>query len=351
MQNKIVDIGIKQPGDYVLSSDVNEIVDVVNHNALDTTAVVSEKADKATTYTKTEVDTLISTSGGGGGESATTSDVVSDVDLGGIKKTDIISSGTTLQSFIESILSKTFYPTLIDPSATLADDIPSTVEIGTTGITLSANFNRGSINGNVVNDVWMESSSQGFRAGEATQYTFSGTYIDTTVQTTSGLELSTEVIEAGVNTFNVLINYNEGQQPKDSEGEDFGSPFPAGTISKSMSVNGKRKAFYGATSNEFPPSDSDSIRALSSTLGPGNGTTFTISAPAGSKHIIFAYPSSIHGVSEVKHVESNFDVSSAFSEQRMNVSSFNNYDDVEYRVYIFSPIGSLDSENNYIITI
>ncbi len=285
------------------------------------------------------------------GEIKSSADVVSDVSVGGIEKSDIIPSGTTLQSFIESILKKTYYPTFTIPSVSILDDIPSKVEIGTTGITLFANFNRGSINGDNLNGVWLNSSSQGFRAGPVIQYTFSGTYIDTVSQTTNGLELITEVIEEGSNIFNVSIDYSEGQQPKDSTGKNYQTPLAAGTISKSMNVNGKRNAFYGTSTAESAPSTSSEIRSLNSKIDPVDGTSFTISAPAGTKHIIFAYPESIRGVSEVKHLESNFDVSTAFDEEVISVSSFNNYDSVNYRLYVFSPIGPLDGENNYVITI
>ena len=285
------------------------------------------------------------------GEIKSIADVVSDVSVGGIEKSDIIPSGTTLQSFIESILKKTYYPTFTIPSVSILDDIPSKVEIGTTGITLFANFNRGSINGDNANGVWLNSSSQGFRAGPAIQYTFSGTYIDTVSQTTNGLELITEVIEEGSNIFNVSIDYSEGQQPKDSTGKNYQTPLAAGTISKSINVNGKRNAFYGTSTAESAPSTSSEIRSLNSKIDPVDGTSFTISAPAGTKHIIFAYPETIRSVSEVKHIESNFDVSTAFDESIVSVSSFNNYDSVNYRLYVFTPIGPLDGENNYVVTI
>jgi hypothetical protein len=285
------------------------------------------------------------------GEIKSSADVISDVNVGGIEKSDIIPSGTTLQSFIESILTKTYYPTFTIPSVSILDDIPSKVEIGTTGITLFANFNRGTINGDNLNGVWLNSISQGFRSGQVIQYTFSGTYIDTVSQPTNGLELSTEVIEEGSNIFNVSIDYAEGQQPKDSTGKNYQTPLAAGTISKSMNVNGKRNAFYGTSSAESAPSTSTEIRSLNSKIDPVDGTTFTISAPAGTKHVIFAYPESVRGVSEVKHLESNFDVSTAFDQEVISVSSFNNYDSVNYRVYVFTPIGPLDGENNYVITI
>lgn len=284
-------------------------------------------------------------------EAVSTSDVVSDVDIGGIHKLDVIQSGTTLQAFIENILTKTYYPTFTNPSAFITDNLPNKVEVGTIGTILNANLNRGSINGDIVNGIWLQSTAQDFRSGPPIQYTFSGSYIDTESQSDSSLVLSTEVIEEGVNNFGIVIDYAEGPQPKDSDGNNFQTPLPAGSVSTSLTVNGKRNAFYGSSSEEFAPNSSSEIRTLNSKLDPVNNTTFTITAPAGEKHIVFAYPSSLREVSEVIHNESNFDVKDTFEEQSIIVSGANGYVGIEYRVYIFTPIAPLASTNTYTVTI
>jgi len=281
----------------------------------------------------------------------TISDITSDVDVGGISKTDIVPSGTNIQEFITQMLSQTYYPTFVLPSVNLTDNIAATVEVGTLGFTLTANYNAGAINGDISGGIWDPNLKQADRAGVATQYTFSGTTIASSpvIQAGNSLALPTTTIEEGVNTFNVVTDHDAGTQPLDSLGAAFDSPLPSGDVSDGLTVNGKRNAFYGV---DLASIDSAGVRALTSKLNPSNGTSFTINIPAGATDVVFAYPATLRDVDSVIYVEGlNAETKTAFSQQTVNVEGANSYTAIGYKLYTFTPANPFGATATYIVTI
>lgn len=282
---------------------------------------------------------------------ATTSIITSDVDVGGISKTNTVPSGTTIQGFITQLLSKTYYPTFILPSVSLTDDIAVTVEVGTLGLTLTANYNAGAINGDISGGIWDPNLKQADRAGVATQYTFSGTTISGSpvTQTGNSLALPTTTIEEGVNTFNVVTDHDAGPQPLDSLGQAFDLNLPSGDVSDGLTVNGKRNAFYGV---DLASIDSAGVRALTSKLNPSNGTSFTINIPAGAIDVVFAYPATLRDVDSVIYVEGlNAEIKTSFSQQTVNVEGANSYTAIGYKLYTFTPANPFGATATYTVTI
>ena len=281
----------------------------------------------------------------------TDTDVISDVDVGGISKTDIVAAGTNLQEFVTQMLSQTYYPTFVLPSVNLTDNIAATVEVGTLGLTLTANYNAGAINGDISGGIWDPNLKQADRAGVATQYTFSGTTIVSSpvIQTGNSLALPTITIEEGANPFNVVTDYDVGPQPLDSLGTAFDSPLPSGDVSGVLTVNGKRNAFYGV---DLASIDSAGVRALTSKLNPSNGTSFTINIPAGATDVVFAYPATLRDVDSVIYVEGlNAETKTAFSQQTVNVEGANSYTAIGYKLYTFTPANPFGATATYIVTI
>ena len=323
------------------TSDINKPVSTATQTALNL------KADQLTTYTKTEVDAAIGDGGGGD----LTADVTSDVNVGSISTADVVTSGTTLQEFVEQLLKQTYFPTFVNPSASLTDNLASSVEAGTTGINLSAGFNAGAINGALTDNIWDPGLKQANRAGAANSYEFSGTSIITTTQGGSTLSQPAVVITDGANTFNVSIDYAEGPQPLDSVGSNYLSPLPAGSVVKSLTVNGRRRAFYGTNLSD---NTSAGIRALSnSVLNPGNGSSFTINIPAGAVSVNFSYPNTLRNVTSVLYAEGlNADVKGSFgSPTLVDVEGANGFSAISYKVYSFTPPSPFEASATYTVTI
>ena len=278
-------------------------------------------------------------------------DIISDVDLGGIEKQQNVNAGTSLQEFAELLLLKTYYPSYVNPSASLSvSGLSSNTEVGSVGFTLNAGFNRGQIKGDNVDGVWDANVKQNDRAGPANLYTFSGATIDVTPQVSSSLILSNTTIVEGNNNFSVYVDYDEGPQPLDSKDDVYETPLSAGSTNRSLIIKGKRKAFFGI---DAEPLNSDDVRALSnSLLGPTSGSTFSIDIVPGTSKVAFAYPASLGEVTKVESVAAfGADVKSAFSLQTFEVEGANAYSSVIYNVYTFIPLISFSQTDEYIVTI
>ena len=277
----------------------------------------------------------------------TTSNVTADIAAGAIAAGNVVPAGTSLQEFVEQLLLKTFYPTFTNPSASMSSSLASTVESGTTGITLTVNLNRGAITGKSIGGIWQPATFQDFRSGTATNYLINGTNNGTT----NSLAFPSVVIADGSNSFSSTTSYAQGPQPVDSKNIAFSTPLVAGTTGASVTVTGARRGFYGVSSLA---NTSALIRSLGNSTNPGvsNGTSFTINIPAGATSVVFAYPSSLQNVTTVKYVEGlNAEVKSNFTQTTVAVEGLNSYTAINYKVYRYVPVEPFPSSATYTVTI
>ena len=126
-------------------------------------------------------------------------------------------------------------PTLTNPSSTFTANIPLLLEVGETyNITFTANFNRGSI--------IPAYGTSGFRSGLPNTYYYTGYGLPASVPTNfmSNVNLvAGYTVLDGIQVWTSRVGYDEGEQPKDSESNDFGSPLPAGqTTQQTISIEG-----------------------------------------------------------------------------------------------------------------
>jgi hypothetical protein len=289
--------------------------------------------------------------------STSLSDITSTVDVGAISSGDTIPAGSTLDDFIKQLVEKTYYPTFTPQTVQLTSNLSSSVESGTSGsVNLTSTFNKGSINGQLVSNIWIPSQFQDYRAGNAAQYNFSGSGIVGSVNNglTNTYTVSAYQIVDGSNTWNTIVNHLTGPQPLDSTGANYSTPAPSGSVSAGVTVNGYRKAFYGSDSSSTTVyTTSNEVRGLSgSTLNPHNGSTFTINIPIGAKMVIFAYPATLEDVATVKYVEGlNAEVKGIFNKTLVNVAGQNGYSPISYKVYTYIPAVPFPSTATYNVTI
>lgn len=297
------------------------------------------------------IEVLEAGGGGTGGSAVTTKDVTSLLDVGAIITGQTIASGTTFQTFVEKLLTKTFYPTFVAPSATFTSSLSSSLECGTiANNTLTLVLNRGQILGKNVNGIWSSNEFQNYRSGSATNYTINSSDLDLVNTLTTN---NYQVVE-GVNTFTGSINYGIGYQPKDSVDADYSAPLPAGVIDKTVTIYGRRNLFYGCDStNNVVYTTSAEIRALSNkSLNPANGTTFTVNIPSGAKMVVFAYPSSLRDLSSVVYIEGlGAEVKDIFTKSIVSVTGANDYSAIDYKVYTYIPASPFSATATYNVTI
>ena len=139
------------------------------------------------------------------------------ITVGGIDSGTTYEEGTPIETVLNDLLNPTLYPSFTNPSLSLSGSGSHLLETGATqAVTLTATFNRGSIN--------PAYGTSGYRSGEATGYILNG-----------GIEQSgntwSETVSASNKLFQATVNYAAGEQPKDSKGGNYDSPLPAGSKS------------------------------------------------------------------------------------------------------------------------
>lgn len=157
---------------------------------------------------------------GGGGSSVLTNEMTVTKAVGGVSAGKHYDAGVTLETIIRDMLSPVLYPTLTNPSATLSVPGTTLLEYGTViNKTFTCAFSQGSIN--------PAYGTNGKRSGPAETYSLNGG----TPQ--SGNTFTEEVSELN-RTFKVNVTYAEGPQPKDSAGNNYSSPLPAGNVDSNI---------------------------------------------------------------------------------------------------------------------
>jgi len=230
---------------------------------------------------------------------ATTLDIKSNLQVGAIKAQQTIAKGTTLQDFVEKLLLTTFTPTFIPPSFDLSNDATNPSEVGSRiSFVLTFAFNKGKIEGKLVNDIWNPTALQNYRTGNLSYYTITGTQQQQNTLTKSNYEVLN-----GSNTFSGTVTYLVGPQPKDSKGADYDSPYPAGTsASQSTSFTGLYPYYYYKRDSKITAADmqeaindgtatkvvKDSTGTLKIPYAP-NGQYMSVAYPATSTKKTFYY--------------------------------------------------------------
>ena len=124
--------------------------------------------------------------------------------------------GTTLEKIFRDMLNPTEYPTLTNPSVIIVGSGNHILETGSsTLVTLAAQFDRGSIN--------PAYGTSGYRSGAPNGFSFNGGPV-------TELDICQETVTEQNYIFYVTAYYDAGEQPKDSKGEDYDHPLPAGSV-------------------------------------------------------------------------------------------------------------------------
>ena len=221
----------------------------------------------------------------GGGSGELESDLIVSNPIGKYAMDEVIPEGTGFEAIFRGLLSKTYYPTLTDPSATITYSVPTLVKVGAnvSSATATINFNRGSINPKYT------AESQ-YRSGEVTGYrvVLSGASIeyDETKQTNQFSIPSFTKNNKGNVTITATVSYAKGVQPKDSDGNNYDSPLPAGSKSSSKNIEFILPFYYGASNT----ADVTSLAGLTEDLSKKGNKTYKITTD--DQYLTIAYDSS-----------------------------------------------------------
>lgn len=206
--------------------------------------------------------------------------VTSDVEGSGVKQGDTLPEGMSFTEFAEAIFSTIFEPTFTAPSFSLTASGDSLRIIGdSTSFTLTFNFNRGQIRGDLVGGIWDPNEVQNPRAGASVSYT-----IDGVTKTGNTLD-RTVTVAIGNNTYSATVTYAEGAQPLDSAGNDFSTPLAAGTSpSQSDSFEGVYPLF--ASTSTITTATQQTLRSMLN----ANNINIDLVAESGDNKQFFEIP-------------------------------------------------------------
>lgn len=166
----------------------------------------------------------------------------------------------------------------------------------------------------------------------------------------------TEITVADDTNYKVTAtgNFSEGVIPVTNVGNEYAAgKIAAGSKSATSSaITGYRNSFYG-TLTEKGELTSDIIRSLGkSNKALTNGSTFGITIPVGAMRVVFAYPATLRDVSSVKDVNGlNAEISGAFTKSTLSVEGLNNFQGINYKVYITDFAEAVATANTYKVTI
>ena len=163
------------------------------------------------------------------------SDLNTTVTVGGCESGSEYLQGTDLETIVRDILSPTLYPRLTNPSASISATGDKLLECGSTLDTVvTVSFNRGMIN--------PAYGTSGYRSGPAETYSLNGGEPQASNSFFYTIDESHFILQA-------RVTYLEGEQPKDSNGEDYDEPLPAGAVNSSLIQYEFVNAFWANTSS------------------------------------------------------------------------------------------------------
>lgn len=271
-----------------------------------------------THWTEQDVQTAIDSMGGG--DSTAKYNYTTNIEVGGIPVGTQIQSTDLLADIIKNMLVTTYYPTYVAPSATLTYSASTYAEVGSTitarnGVVA---YDAGAIN--------LQGTKQADRAGGPTQYALATSGADTEYSDTS----------ASSGTFNVpaltrstkgnivltaTVNYAQGPQPLDSNGDPYQTPLPAGSVTATKTIQFIQAFFYGASA--------------SSTVSTLAGLTKDVTAKGQKKykyttnneHMVIAYDSSYGNLTSILDPNS-FETISGWTKSTLTYNGFT------YNVYV-----------------
>lgn len=262
--------------------------------------------------------TIVGSSGGSGKLS---DDLTVSNPLGRYNNGDVIPKDTEFEEIFRKLLTNVYYPTLTNPSATLTYTFDQYVKVGTTVTAKPATLalNRGSINPQYT-------AASPYRSGAATNYALalSGSATPWSDSSTASGSFSVPAFTrntVGTVTLTGTINYAAGVQPKDSDGADYNSPLPAGSVTASKTINFILPFVYGA-SNTATISD---FTGLSESVTPKGEKKFKYTT--NNQYMVFAYNASYGNLKSILDPNA-FETISGWNKSSLTVDGQN------YTVYI-----------------
>lgn len=276
-----------------------------------------------------------------GEDEAFTVELGEDGTVGGFKTGDQISTNTSVETIIKTLLRKQVSPTYVTPTVSVDNNSGTSAGNYEFGTTISPNFiatftqNDG---GELTSIQINKDGSVVGEAGSASPYTVS----DTPFQLTAPV------------SYQASASYAEGEIKNDNLGE----PYPETHISAGSVVSNEftytpyRKIFYGGSTSS-PEINSEYIRTLNSTnSGYEVSTVIAFQVPQGCTRIVVAYDQSASSNKPTfESLGMVMDVSQMFESQVVSVDGAENSNPTNYTVWVYEPAVPYQVATNFRVTL
>lgn len=274
-------------------------------------------------------------------------DLVTTSAIGNITLTNgqatIATAGKNLKQVFDTIFVKEKNPSVTQPSVSVSLAGAGAKEVGTKVTpSYTATFNAGKYEFGPATGCSITSWSVTDTNNAEPLNTATGSFAEITVADDTNYKVT------------ATGNFSEGAIPVTNVGNEYASgKITAGSKSATSSaITGYRNSFYG-TLTEKGELTSDIIRSLNkSNKALTNGNSFDITIPIGAKRVVFAYPATLRDVTSVKDVNGlNAEISGAFTKSTLSVEGLNNFQGINYKVYVTDFAEAVATANTYKVTI
>ena len=255
----------------------------------------------------------------------------------------IAATGKNLKQVFDTIFVKEKNPSVTQPSVSVSLAGAGAKEVGTKVTpSYTTSFDGGKYEFGPATGCNPTSWSVTDTDGSAPLNTATGNFAEITVADDTNYKVT------------ATCNFSEGAIPVTNVGNEYAAgKIAAGSKSQTSSaITGYRNSFYG-TLIEKGEITSDIIRGLNK-FGKAltNGSTFSITIPVGAKRVVFAYPATLRDVTSVKDVNGlNAEISGAFTKSTLSVEGLNNFQGINYKVYVTDFAEAVATANTYKVTI
>ena len=253
------------------------------------------------------------------GDSTAKYDYTTNIEVGGIPSGTNISKTDMLADIVKQMLVTTYYPTFVAPTAGLTYTANANVEVKSTISAQNAtvSYNPGAIN--------LQGVKQNDRGGAATKFYFttSGADSEQSINNTTGT-FSVPALTRSTKGSIVItgkVDFAQGPQPKDSNGNNYSTPLAAGSVTATKTINFIQPFYYGKTAGT---SISDFTGLTKSVTTKG---TKTFNYTTNNEHMVFVYDTAYGNLSMIQD-SNGFDVTGGWTKSTLTVDGFN------YNVYI-----------------
>lgn len=256
---------------------------------------------------------------GGGGGSIVGETFTTNITVGGLPSGTTINEDDTTTSVLKRMLTTVYTPTFTAPSVAINWSGSTLKKVGDniSAATVTEAFDAGAI--------MLQGTKQNDRAGAATGFVLATTGATTNfneTNTTGSFSVPALTRDTKGNIVaTATVNFAQGPQPKDSNGDDYGTPLPAGSVTAAKTFEFILPFYWGASSTGTVVD----FTGLTEDLSKKGQKQYTYAT--NNQHMVIAYDASYGNLTSILD-PNNFETKDGWNKSTLTVGGNN------YNVYV-----------------